>query len=135
VILVLELNRQVRDLYVAYKKKHLQPETALAIVSGFVLDLINEFGDQLNDATPVKEEWQPFAPFEFVLDLNNTLKEFKEVGLKGLKAEQQRLLTNSNALLGAAIRASLKSHPDSFPGEDHFQIPHAVARELLLLSD
>ena len=131
----LELNRQVRDLYRAYEKKHLHPENALQIVGDFVLDLINEFGDKLSESSPLKENWQPFAPFEFMLELNSKLKKYKEVGLHGLSADEQHLLTKYNVLLGAAIDAALKSHPDSFPGEEHFQIPHAVARELQILSE
>jgi hypothetical protein len=132
---VLELNRQVRDLYRAYEKKHLKPETALETASEFVLDLINGMGDELNQTTPLMENWQPFAPFEFLLSLNETLKKYKEVGVQHLSASERQLVTNSKAMLGALVRSALSSHPDSYPGEDHFQIPHAVARELLLWTE
>src|SRR5262249_32574953 len=125
----------VRDLYRAYEKKHLHPENALQIVSDFVLDLINELGDNLSDSSPLKEGWQPFAPFEFMLELNNTLKKYKEVGIHGLSSNEQAMLSKFNILLGCMVKAALKSHPDAFPGEEHFQIPHAVARELIILSE
>jgi len=132
---LLELNRQVRDLYRAYEKKHLHPESALQIVGDFVLDLINEFGDKLDQSTPLNADWQVFAPFEFMLELNSTLKKYKDAGLHGLSAGEQAMLTKFNVLINSAVHAALKSHPDSFPGEEHFQIPHAVARELLVLSE
>jgi hypothetical protein len=132
---VLELNRQVRDLYRAYEKKHLKPEIALELASEFVLDLINGMGDQLSDTTPLMENWQPFAPFEFLLSLNETLKKYKDEGEQNLTASERAILTNSKAMLGALVRAALASHPDSYPGEEHFQIPHAVARELLLWTE
>lgn len=132
---MLELNRQVRDFYRAYEKKHLHPETALQLASDFALDLINAMGDELTESTPLQKDWQVFAPFEFLLELNNTLKKFKESGLHALSSDERDRLSHNRALLGALVRAALKSHPDAFPGEEHFQIPHAVARELLVLSE
>lgn len=64
---MLELNRQVRDLFVSYQRKSLKPETALELVSDFVLDLINVFGDTLDQGAAPKEKWRLFAPFEFIL--------------------------------------------------------------------
>lgn len=128
---MLELNRQARDLYKAYEKKKLHAETALAIAGEFVLDLINQLGDELTAATPLKEHWQTFAPFEFLLQLNETLKKFKEGGEQQLTASEKRMLKEHKALIGGLIREALQSHPDSFPDEEHYQIPHTVAQELL----
>jgi hypothetical protein len=128
---VLELNRQARDLYKAYEKKPLRPETALALAGEFVLDLINMMGDVLTKESPLKSNWQTFAPFEFLLQLNETLKKYKEGGEQALSATERPMLHQHKALIGGLIRSALKSHPDSFPDEEHFQIPHNVAEELL----
>jgi hypothetical protein len=132
---VLELNHEVRDLYLAYEKKHVKPELALEIASDFTLDLINSMGDELSDEVPLKENWRPFAPFEFLLELNSTLQTFKESGESHLKESDRKILHKTKALLGALIRAALDTHPDSYPGEEHYQIPHPVAHELLVLSE
>jgi len=128
---VLELNRQARDLCKAYEKKPLHPETALALAAEFALDLINMMGDELTKETPLKEHWQTFAPFEFLLQLNETLKKYKEGGEQAVSVSERPLLHDHKALIGGLIRAALKSHPDSFPDEQHYQIPHNVAEELL----
>ena len=131
---MLELNRQVRDLYHSYEKKALKPETSLEMVSDFVLDLINVFGDMLDDATPLKEHWCQFAPFEFILELNKILERYKQSGYSALEPEERAFFADHGLLIGALVRAALKAHPDSFPDEQHFQIPEAVANELLILS-
>jgi len=61
---MIELNREIRDLYMAYARRKLKPESALEIASDFVLDLINAFGDTLDGQTPLKDGWRMFAPFE-----------------------------------------------------------------------
>lgn len=132
---MLELNRQLRDLYHSYEHKPLKPETALELASDFVLDLINVFGDNLTDETPLKEGWRQFAPFEFILELNNILARYKESGHSALEPSERALFADHGVLLGTLFRAALKAHPDSFPDEDHFQIPEAVAQELLILSE
>jgi len=131
----LELNRQVRDLYRAYDKKALKPETALELVADFVLDLINVFGDTLDDATPLKPGWRQFAPFEFILDLNKILERYKQSGHSALEPEERAFFADHGVLLGALVRAALKAHPDAFPDEEHFQVPDAVAKEMLILSE
>ena len=132
---MLELNRQLRDFYKAYRHKPLRPETALELSSDFVLDLINVFGEQLSEAMPLKPDWQNFAPFEFLLSLNETLGRYKETGYDALSDDERKMMHDHDALLGSLIKAALTNHPDSFPDEEHFQSPHAVARELLVLSE
>ncbi|HEY9870959.1 MAG TPA: hypothetical protein V6D08_17470 [Candidatus Obscuribacterales bacterium] len=132
---MLELNRQVRDLYKAYEHKPLKPETALEIVSDFVLDLINVFGDRLDEKTPLHDNWRQFAPFEFILGLNEVLRKYKEQGHEALDETERAMLADHGVLLGSLIRAALTSHPDAFPDEEHFQIPDVVAKELLILSE
>ncbi|GEM_PF-2435907 len=132
---MLELNRQVRDLYRSYASRPLKPETSLEVASDFVLDLINVFGDGLTAETPLKAGWRQFAPFEFLLELNNTLARYKERGYSALEPAERALFADPGVLLGTLIRAALKAHPDTFPEEDHYQIPDAVAKELLILSE
>jgi len=132
---MLELNREVRNLYKAYEHKPLKPETALEIVSDFVLDLINVFGDNLDEKTPLKEGWKQFAPFEFILELNETLRKYKEQGYEGLEDAERSLLADHGVLLGSLMRSGLHAHPDAFADEDHFQIPKAVANELIILTE
>ncbi len=132
---MLELNREVKNLYHAYYIKSFKPETVLEIASDFVLDLINVFGDNLDQSTPLKPNWKQFAPFEFILELNNILAKYKQSGHAALDANERSLLSSPSVLLGSLVSAALKSHPDSFPNEEHFQIPDAVARELLVLSE
>ncbi len=132
---MLELNRQVRDFYKAYCHKPLKPETALELCSDFVLDLINVFGEPLSEESPLKADWQNFAPFEFILSLNETLGRYKQSGYEGLSEPDRAMMHDHSVLFGNLIKAALSSHPDSFPDEEHFQIPHAVARELIALSE
>ncbi len=132
---MLELNRQVRDLYRSYEKKQLKPETALELVSDFVLDLINVFGDNLNETTPLKEHWRRFAPVEFILSLNSVLEKYKKSEYAELEPEERALFADHGVLLGTLVRQALTTHPDSYPEEEHFQIPEAVAKELLVLSE
>src|SRR5579885_2398373 len=114
---MLELNRQVRNLYKTYRGKALKPESALEICSDFVLDLINVFGDELTDENPLKPEWENFAPFEFLLGLNQMLGKYKSGGYDNLSDNERALLHDSDLLLGSLIKASLTTHPDSFPDE------------------
>lgn len=132
---MLELNRQVRDLFVSYQRKSLKPETALELVSDFVLDLINVFGDTLDQGAAPKEKWRLFAPFEFILGLNKLLERYKSSGYASLEPSERVLLADNTVLLGTLIRHSLTSHPDAYPDEEHYQIPEAVATELVLLSE
>lgn len=132
---MLELNRELRNLYKAYEHKPLRPETALEIASDFLLDLINVFGDNLDDKTPLKEGWKRFAPFEFILGLNETLGKYKEHGYEGLDDTERRLLADHGILLGSLVRSGLSAHPDAFADEEHFQIPDAVAKELIILTE
>jgi hypothetical protein len=130
----LEIHRQVRDIYKAYHNRKLRPETALEIASDFVLDLINVFGEELSDKTPLIEGWHQFAPFEFILGLNNVLAKYKQEGLEALEDSQRAMLADNGVLLGTLINMALTTHADSFPDEEHFQIPHAVAVELRALA-
>jgi len=132
---MLELNREVRNLYKAYEHKPLKPETALEIASDFVLDLINVFGDNLDEKTPLKEGWKKFAPFEFILGLNETLRKYKEQGYDGLEDSERAMLADHGILLGTLMRSALNAHPDAFADEEHFQIPNAVAKELIVLTE
>jgi hypothetical protein len=132
---MLELNRQVRDLYYSYDKKTLKPETALELVSDFVLDLINVFGDTLTEANPLKENWRQFAPFEYMLGLNKVLERYKESGYSALDPNERALFADHGLLFGTLIQSALKAHPDAFPDEDHFQIPDHIANELIILSE
>ncbi|MBI4533746.1 MAG: hypothetical protein HY711_07340 [Candidatus Melainabacteria bacterium] len=132
---MLEINREIRDLYKAYESKVLKPETVLDIACDFVLDLINVFGDNLTESVPLKEGWRQFAPFEFILGLNNTLVKFKESGYDALDETELALLADPGVLLGSLVRSALTSHPDSFPDEDHYQIPDVVAAQLLRLTE
>jgi hypothetical protein len=99
------------------------------------LDLINVFGDTLDDTTGVTKGWRTFEPFEFLQALNNLLAKLKDKGYDALDDTEKRLLVDPDVLLGALIRASLQSHPDSFPDEEHFQIPDMVAHDLLIFSE
>lgn len=130
-----EQDREVRDLYRAYEHKTLKPETALELVSDFVLDLINVFGDELNDKTALKEGWRRFAPFEFILELNALLGRYKDGGYETLDEGERAMLADHGVLFGALVRSALTSHPDAFPDEEHFQIPDAVATRLLVLTE
>lgn len=132
---MLELHRQLRDLYKAYEHKALKPETALEIASDFVLDLINVFGDKLGEKDPLKEGWKRFAPFEFIVGLNNILNKYKQQGYEALDEPERAMLADHGVLLGSLLRSALTAHPDAFPDEEHFQIPDAVANELLNLTE
>jgi hypothetical protein len=132
---MLELNRQVRDLYHSYQKRQLKPETSLEIVSDFVLDLINVFGESLSGESPLKVDWSQFAPFEFILDLNKILERYKQSGYADLDPTERALFADHGVLIGTLVRAALKAHPDAYPEEEHFQIPTSVANELLILSE
>ncbi len=123
-------SHELSDFYHAYLKKRLRPETALEFAADFLLDLINAFGDRLDDTTPLKSEWRQFAPFEFVLQLNELLGRYKNQGLNSLDEAERSMLHDNNVLLGALVRSALTSHPDSFPDEEHFQIPQITADDL-----
>jgi hypothetical protein len=125
-----KVNLELKALYNTYLRKHLSPETSLEIASEFVLDLINVFGDNLEAGTAPKDGWRQFAPFEFILELNNMLARYKEKGLDGLEDVERSLLVDNSLLLGSLSRAALAGHPDTFPGEEHYQIPQAVADDL-----
>lgn len=126
------LSREVRDLYNAYLHKQLRPETALEITANFILDLINVFGERLDEATPLQDGWRQFAPFEFILYLNSLLARYKLSGDESTLEDDERILFHdSHILLAALLRSALTSHPDSFPDEDHYQIPDPVAQELI----
>jgi hypothetical protein len=131
----LELNRQVRDLFQAYAKRPAKPESALEVASDFMLDLINVFGDQLSSETPLKPDWSQFAPFEFILGLNDLLSKYKASGYDNLSASERSLLHDNHLLLGSLINAAMTNHPDTFPDEEHYQIPNTVAKELRLLAE
>ena len=131
---MIELNREIRDLYHAYAKRPLKPETALEISSDFVLDLINAFGDTLSLDNPLKEGWRQFAPFEFILALNTSLGKYKEKGHAALDEGERKATADHSALLGGMVRAALAAHPDAFPDEEHFQLPEHVAEQLLILT-
>ena len=129
------MNRELRDLYRAYEHKKLAPETALEIAGDFVLDLINVFGDCLDAATPLKEGWRQFAPFEFIFGLNSVLAKYKQSGYDALDDAERSMLADHAVLVGSLVRAALISHPDAFPDENHFQIPDMVASDLLKLTE
>ena len=130
-----KVKQEVRQLYDTYAKKKLRPETALEFASDFLLDLVNALGDKLDADTPLKDGWRQFAPFEFLLALNKILGRFKESGRKSLAEFESALLVDNNLMIGSLIRSALTSHPDSFPGEEHFQIPSDVADDLNDLVD
>jgi len=132
---ILELNRQVRDIYQAYAKCPAKPEFALEVAGDFLLDLINVFGDQLSAELPLKSEWTQFAPFEFVLGLNEILAKYKQSGYEALNTTEREMMHDNHVLLGSLIKAALTNHPDAFPGEEHYQIPNAVAKELRVLAE
>lgn len=125
-----KVKTEVKQLFDAYSKKKLRPETALEFASNFVLDLVNSLGDRLDDNTPIKDGWRQFAPFEFLLALNKILARFKEKGRNNLAEFESALLVDNNLMIGSLVRSALVSHPDSFPGEEHFQIPADVAEDL-----
>jgi hypothetical protein len=129
------MHRELVNLYRTYENKPVATETVLEIAADFTLDLINVFGEALGEENPLKDGWRSFAPFEFILALNNVLAKFKQSGFDGLEDTERPLLTDHGVLLGSLIRAALQTHPDSFPGEEHFQIPDKVAHDLLILSE
>lgn len=129
------MHRELVNLYRTYENKPVHPETSLEIAADFTLDLINVFGESLDGENPLKENWRSFAPFEFILALNNVLAKFKQGGFDGLDENERTLLSDHGVLLGSLIRAALQTHPDSFPDEEHFQIPDKVAHDLLILSE
>jgi hypothetical protein len=129
-----ETYKEVLHLYRAYETKILKPETALEIASDFTLDLINVFGDSLSDSNPLMDGWREFVPFEFILGLNKILARFKQSGYTDLDGVERTMLADTGVLLGTLIRESLRAHPDSFPDEEHYQLPNEVAKELLELT-
>lgn len=130
-----ETYKEVLQLYRAYEVKPLKPETALEIATDFTLDLINVFGDNLSDTTALKDGWTEFVPFEFILALNNILARFKQTGYEELEDAERAMLADAGVLIGTLVRESLRSHPDSFPDEEHYQIPNQVAEELKKLTE
>jgi hypothetical protein len=128
------MNNEVRDLYLTYRNKKVIVHNTLEIVTDFVLDLINVFGDTLTTDNPLKDGWRTFAPFEYILSLNQLLAKLKDVGYYKLDDVEKELLADHSLLLGGLVRAALTNHPDSFPDEEHFQIPDAVATDLLQLA-
>ena len=128
-----KINADLKELYSVYIHKHLCPESALEIASNFILDLINVFGEKLDATTPLKPDWKPFAPFEFLLELNSILARYKEKGPDGLDDLEHSLLRDNSLLIGSLTRAALIAHPDAYSEEDHFQIPQAVADNLEFL--
>lgn len=129
-------SREVKDLYNAYIRKPLRPESALEISSDFVLDLINVFGDRLDAETPLKEGWSRFAPFEFILYLNSVLVRYKALGPDGydeLDESEKTLLHDNGVLLESLVRSPIESHADAFPQEEHYQLPQDVINQLFVL--
>jgi hypothetical protein len=125
-----KVNQELKNLYNAYIRKRLCPETALEIASAFILDLINVFGDNLNDATPLKQGWRQFSPFEFIIELNTILARYKENGLDDLDDVERSLLADNSLLIGSIIRAGIDSARGKTDPDEVFQIPQAVADDL-----
>lgn len=128
------MNNEVKDLYLTYRNKKVIVHNTLEIVTDFVLDLINVFGDNLTTDNPLKDGWTTFAPFEYILSLNQLLAKLKDLGYYKLDDVEKELLADHSLLLGGLIRSALTTHPDSFPDEEHFQIPDAVAHDLKQLA-
>lgn len=123
------MNKDLEAFYKAYLHKKLAPETALELSFDFTLDLINAFGDILKEMPPLPG-WKQFAPIEFILSLNNLLAKYKEEGFQALSDSEKQLLTDSGLLFGTLVRSALTTHPDSYPNEDHFQLPEELAADL-----
>lgn len=132
-VLTTTSEKDLKELYKTYLHKILRPENALEICSDFVLDLINVFGDKLSADTPLKPDWVEFAPFQFILSLNELLAKYKAAGEDGydqLSEIEQTILHDSHLLLSSLIKSALSSQPELFEDEEHFQIPKAVATAL-----
>lgn len=125
--------KAVKDLYKAYLHKILRPESALEISTKFVMDLINLHGEKLDSEHPMQPDWVQFAPFKFILSLNELLAKYKEAGEEGfneLSETERTILYDSHLLLSSLITAALLDEPDAYPNEERFQIPKLVADSL-----
>ena len=134
-----KVNPEVRKFYGAYLKKRLRPDTALEVGRGFVLDLINSFGEPLAaDATP-KDGWVLFRPAKFLQSLNAVLDKFNNAGGKipgyaALSDLEKSLTSDNSLLLGSLVEFSLSHSDPPAVDEERFQIPKAVADDLSTLA-
>jgi hypothetical protein len=134
-----KVSPEVRSFYSAYIKKRLRPETALEVASGFVLDLVNAFGESLPPGQTPKENWVSVRPERFLLELNALLARFKEAGGKipgygALSDIEKSLCSDNSLLLGSLVEYALHNSDPPQPEEEQFQIPATVAADLETLA-
>lgn len=134
-----KVNPEVRKFYGAYMKKRLRPDTALEVGSGFVLDLVNAFGEGLPVGSTPKENWVAFRPARFLLELNAVHSKFKNAGgrIPGYEAMsdiEKSLCSDNSLLLGSLLEYALHNSDPVGADEEQFQIPSAVADDLQQLA-
>lgn len=134
-----KVSPEVRSFYSAYMKKRLRPETALEVASGFVLDLVNSFGESLPVGSSPKENWVAFRPGKFLLELNAVHAKFTDAGGKipgytALSDIEKSLCSDNSLLLGSLIEYGLHNSEPPRTNEEQFQIPATVAADLETLA-
>jgi len=124
-------SKDLRNLYTTYLNKRLRADNALEFASGFILDLINAFGEKLEGTSPVMSGYRQFTPVNFLLQLNDLLAKYKQTGTKGLEDIEKALLVDTHLMLGTLISSSLKiSGMPADSNHERYQIPEAIAADL-----
>jgi hypothetical protein len=128
-------SKELRDLYTTYLKKRLRPENALEFASGFILDLINAFGEKVEGNSVVAAGHTEFSPFNFLLQLNELLARYKQ-DPKSLDDVEKSILRDTHLMIGTLIRSAL--NPPTLPTEsnhERYQLPAETASDLEWLVD
>lgn len=123
-------SQELRNLYTTYLKRRLRPETALEFASDFVLDLINAFGEKLETGASAAGGSKEFAPFGFLLQLNELLSRYKEKGARGLEDVENTLLHDTHLMVATLVRSSLNGGTAVDATQERYQLPEETAADL-----
>lgn len=134
-----KVNPEVRKFYGAYMKKRLRPDTALEVGTGFVLDLVNSFGEVLPVGSTAKENWVCFRPARFLMELNAVHAKFQNAGgripgYEALSDIEKSLCSDNSLLLGSLLEYALHNSDPVGAEESQYQIPSTVAEDLQQLA-
>lgn len=127
-------SKELKNLYSTYLDKRLRPQNALEFASNFILDLINAFGEKLEPKAPVTQGFSEFAPFHFLLLLNELLARYKEQGLNKLDDTEKTLLHDTHLMLATLVSRSLAG-AKSDDEQERYQLPDDIVADLKVLID
>lgn len=128
-------SKELRNLYTTYLKKRLRPQNALEFASNFILDLINAFGEKLEPDATVAAGSKEFAPFNFLLQLNDLLARYKETPTE-LSDTEKTLLVDTQLMIATLVKSSMNAK--TVPGhanQERYQLADETATDLEWLTE